>query len=123
MKTTQTPRHPRRSAKQWAKLVAEAATVQGSLDAFCAQNNISLTMLRRWQWRLTGTTPAAPAKLQPAAAFVPVRVVHPPQAKQADGEGRLEIVLAQGRVVRIMGEVDAQQLRRVLDVADGRLPC
>ena len=61
------------------------------------------------------------------SSFVPIRVVedsaggpdHPATADH-DGGGRIEIVLTDGRCVRITGPVDGQSLAAVLDVLERR---
>jgi transposase len=44
----------------------------------------------------------------------------PPASLGQDRPGVIEIDLGGGRCVRVVGDVDADALRRVLDVLDGR---
>jgi len=56
-------------------------------------------------------------KTPPAASFVPVQVIDTPGPVNAP---HLEIVLADGRCVRVTGPVNPQALTDVLDVLEGR---
>jgi transposase len=62
-----------------------------------------------------GTVPAnVPAPLESVPATLP------PASLGQDRPGVIEIDLGGGRCVRVMGAVDVDALRRVLDVLDGR---
>lgn len=76
-----------------------------------------------WKWHLSQAAGEEKAPARPKGAarpapltFVPARVVDPGRAPAADG--RLEIVLGNGRVVRLTGAVDDAALVQALRVAD-----
>jgi transposase len=60
----------------------------------------------------------APADVPAPLGSVPVTL--PPASRGQDRSGVIEIDLGGGRCVRVMGAVDVDALRRVLDVLDGR---
>jgi transposase len=62
------------------------------------------------------TTTSEPVGEGPKRAL-PARTSTEPQGRRA---GVIEIELGSGRCVRVVGEVDADALRRVLEVLDGR---
>jgi hypothetical protein len=52
-------------------------------------------------------------------AFVPVRVREEPLESAPAVQGSIEVILSNGRRVRIAGAVDGGTLARVLDAAEG----
>jgi len=78
--------------------------------------------LKWWRWRLSGDArrAAAAAKSEPTkAAFVEIGPATPvPEAPVAGGS--FEVVLRNGRVVRVPSGFSDGELARVLAVAEGR---
>jgi hypothetical protein len=96
-----------------------------SEEEFAAIEGVKPSSLKWWRWRLTAadakSKPSEPQ--QPAVAPPPaIRFVEVTKAKgqaTAGGACQYEVVLRNGRVVRILrGFVDSE-LERLLDVADG----
>ena len=83
------------------------------MRAFCARHD--LAPARFYHWRRVLERRAA----EPPAAFVPVQVVADAVPAQVSG---LEVVLADGRTVRVAPGFDAATLRQLLAVLEGR-PC
>jgi hypothetical protein len=83
------------------------------VQAFCARHD--LAPARFYHWRRVLERRAA----EEPAAFVPVQVVADAVPAQASA---LEVVLTDGRAVRIAPGFDAATLRRLLAVLEGR-PC
>lgn len=92
---------------------------------FGAREGFAGKQLSWWKWRLSQGAAAgtAPALALPEGAarsapltFVPARVVDRARAPAADG--RVEIVLGNGRVVRLTGAVDDAVLVQALRVAE-----
>jgi transposase len=97
-------------------VVAEAETASASSVA--RRHGISASLVFRWRRQLRDQTSASPAM-----GFVPLLLPQPAEAASAaiaPGGGVIEIVLAEGRRVRVDGSVDAQALKRVLAVLEGR---
>ncbi len=101
-----------RSRDEWARLVARWRASGESGARFAERHGLSASTLYDWGRRLEPEDDGA--EVEPS--FAEVRVVdHSPSAQS----GGLEIVTRSGRVVRVTGEVDADQLRTVLEVVEG----
>lgn len=92
------------------------------LRAFASQERLSLQRLAWWRWRLTrdGDFPSAAAA--PATALVPLAqpVSFVELASEPDPHAApIEVVLGNGRIVRVPAWFDDGALSRVLAVADG----
>lgn len=112
MKTTQ-PRRSRRSASEWALLVEEFKTSSLTLTAFCEQADVSLSQFYNWRRKLR----ADAARVD--GGFTPVRLRAASATSQSPVGGRIEVRLKNGRIVRVVGAVDAQVLREVMLMAEG----
>jgi hypothetical protein len=122
MKTQHQFPKPKRSATEWAALVAASAKTELSVDEFCDQHNITLISLRNWTARLKHAV-----KANSRNAFTPVRIASPEitstKPTPPAAPGRVEIVLNNGRVVRIYGTVVPTQVVAVLAIAEGSTAC
>jgi hypothetical protein len=98
--------------RQWRRWIGEWQASGLSVRAFCERR--SLTVASFYAWRRVLQQRAA-AK----AAFVPVRVV---ADTVPDRTSALEVILADGRAVRVAPGFDAVTLRQLLAVLEGR-PC
>ena len=105
-------------------IVSQASGVSVNVSAVARRHGIRPSLLFRWKKEL-GTLPEAPAA-SVAAALVPVTVSAPTITRSkdiaaADGEpmSRLvEIVLANGRCLRVWPGIDGAALERLLRVVD-----
>ena len=104
--------------EHWRGLLEAQRRSGLSLAAFCRRRGVRKGTLGFWKWKLAreaGAGGGAPA------AFVPIQIARPPHARElgllaaplAEG-GELEIVLADGRMVRVRGRVDPVWLATVL---------
>ncbi len=73
---------------------------------------MSVTSLYTWGRRLE----AEELEADPEPSFTEVRVVGPDSPTRTGG---LEVVTRSGRVVRVLGDVDIDQLRAVLEAVEG----
>jgi hypothetical protein len=80
--------------------------------AFCAQHDLAQASFYAWRRVLERRAAERPA-------FVPVQVVADPVPDRASA---LQVVLADGRTVRVAPGFDAATLRQLLAVLEGR-PC
>ena len=99
--------------RQWRRWIALWQHSRSSVAAFCARHGLSTA--RFYAWRRTLKRRDA----QPTP-FVPVQVV--PDAAPTPAS-HLEVILADGRVVRVGPGFDAATLRQLLDVLREERPC
>jgi transposase-like protein len=102
----QKERHWQRRIEQWR---ASGLSVQ----AFCAQHGLAQASFYNWRRVLQRRAAEKPA------VFVPVQVVADAVPAQASA---LEVVLTDGRTVRVAPGFDSATLRQLLAVLEGR-PC
>ena len=103
---------------EWDERVKRWAKSGISIEAFAAREGLDAKRLKWWRWKL-GTQVPPPAS---EPRFVPVRVVDS-GADSADGAAPLEVVLPNGRVVRVPAAFDAEALERVLAIASREGQC
>jgi hypothetical protein len=101
-----------RKEGQWRRWIGDWQASGLSARAFCERRG--LTVARLYAWRRVLERRDAEK-----AAFVPVQVVADTVPAQASA---LEVVLADGRTVRVAPGFDAATLRQLLAVLEGR-PC
>jgi transposase len=101
-----------RKERQWRRWIGEWQASGLSGRAFCQRRG--LTVASFYAWRRVLQRRAAEK-----AAFVPVQVVADAVPTQASA---LEVVLADGRTVRVAPGFDAATLRQLLAVLEG-WPC
>jgi transposase-like protein len=99
--------------RQWRRWIDQWRASGLSVQAFCARHD--LAPARFYHWRRVLERRAA----EQPAAFVAVQVVAGAVPAQASA---LEVVLTDGRAVRVAPGFDAATLRRLLAVLEGR-PC
>jgi transposase-like protein len=99
--------------RQWQRRIEQWRVSGLSVRAFCARHSVATASFYNWRRVLQRRATAE----QPA--FVPVQVVADTMPAQTSA---LEIVLADGRAVRVAPGFDAATLRQLLAVLEGR-PC
>ena len=107
--------HKRRWSAAEAQVVIRASRESGMpLSGFAEEHGLQRSRLWRWSSRL-GKRPSPPA------LFHPVRIVGPPPANY--GPAPIEVVLLDGRRVRLATGFAAADLARVLAVLEGAGSC
>lgn len=115
-------RRRRFSLEEKLRLVEEAFAPGVNASEVARRHGVHGSLLFRWRrqhrrGQLTGGRSTAPA-------LVPVRIAPEPSAcpgaPSAEPAGLIEIVVPGGPVVRVDRHVDAEALRRVLGVLEGR---
>ena len=101
-----------RKERQWRRRIDQWRVSGLSVRAFCAQHGLAQASFYAWRRVLKRRAAEQPA-------FVPVQVVADALPTQTTA---LEVVLADGRVVRVAPGFDAATLRQLLAVLEGR-PC
>ena len=98
--------------RQWRQWITEWRTSGLSVRAFCDRRGLATPSFYHWRRVLQ-------RRAAEKVAFVPVQVVAEAVPALATA---LEVVLTDGRVVRVAPGFDAATLRQLLDVLEGR-PC
>ena len=101
-----------RKERQWRRRIGEWQASGLSVRAFCERRGLTFASFYAWR---RGLQRRAAEK----AAFVPVQVVADAVPTQTSA---LEVILTDGRAVRVAPGFDAATLRQLLDVLEGR-PC
>lgn len=100
---------------EWAGRVARWQAGGLSAKAFAAREGIDAKLLGWWRWRLGC---GASSESERAPRFVEMQVIDAVPAPSR-APGPVEIVLGNGRVVRVAPGFDAATLERVLTIASG----
>src|SRR3954452_14300933 len=101
-----------RKERQWQRWIGEWQASGLSVRAFCQRRGLTIVSFYAWR-RVLQRRDAE------RAAFVPVQVVADAVPTQTSA---LEVVLTNGRTVRVAPGFDAATLRQLLAVLEGR-PC
>ena len=96
----------------WRRRLGRQAESKQSVRAWCRKHRVTETAFYWWRREL-----ARRDAEDSAASFVPVHVT---EASAGDGAASMEIVLTDGRRVRLTGPVDGQALAEVLHVLERR---
>lgn len=96
----------------WRRRLRAQAKSGHSVRAWCRRHRVTETAFYWWRRELARRNTE-----DSAASFVPVHVA---EASTGDGSPSMEIVLTNGRRVRLTGPVDGQSLAEVLDVLERR---
>ena len=107
------PRDPRKE-QQWRERIARWQRSGLTVRAFCQRQRLAVPAFYAWRRTLRqrdGLTPPAPAPV----TFLPLDVRH----DATDPPAPLELVLADGRCLRIPPGFDAAHLRDVLRALEG----
>src|SRR5262249_5676486 len=102
-----------RKERQWRRWISQWQASGLSVGGFCARRGLGTASLYTWRRVLERRARERPA-------FVPVQVVADTPPAQASP---LELVLADGRAVRIATGFDAPTLRRLLAMLEGEGSC
>src|SRR5262245_40499907 len=102
-----------RKEQQWRRWINQWRASGLSVRDFCARHDLAAARFYHWRRvleRRAGEEPALVRPVQVVADAVPTQT------------GALEVVLTDGRAVRVAPGFDAATLRQLLDVLEGR-PC
>jgi len=108
--------HARRDIQKeavWRRRLGQQAASGQTVRAWCRAYGVTEAAFYWWRREL-----ARRDAENKTASFVPVHVTEDPAG---DGDPQIEIVLPDGRCVRITGSVNRQTLADVMDVLERRL--
>ena len=97
----------------WRRRLDRHANSGQSVRGWCRRHRMKEATFHWWRRNLARRD----AEVQ-APSFVPVHVTDDPAR---EGDGQIEIVLSDGRHVRVTGTVDREMLTQVLDVLECRV--
>ena len=125
---TSVERRRRWSLAEKERLVAASLEPGVSVSEVARTAGLHVSQLFRWRKQLctrietssTATEPLAEPKLVPVTIVPPPMVADSPPPRRRRRSGMIEIEVSGGRRVRVGGDVDAEALRRVLDVLEQR---
>ncbi|MEE3627820.1 transposase [Nitrospirillum sp. BR 11752] len=118
------------SAEEKIRLVGEARGGRGAVAAVARRNGVCSSLIYRWRRQIKNgelslvASPFVPVHLveaSPSAGIVSPTVVSSlPPAPLAEGRSALvEVVLSNGRVLRVGEDIAPATLRRLVDALDG----
>lgn len=126
------PRRPGDKERFWRGLLRQWRGSGMSVRDFCAEQEVSEPSFYAWRRTLAERDQQAAGKARPAErrtgdndgtaqrpVFVPLRVV----ATAADHPGLIEVVLKDGRVLRVPANFDPATLRQLLTILEEDRPC
>jgi hypothetical protein len=105
----------------WEERIARWQQSKLSAEEYAPLEGVRPSSLKWWRWRLSGEARrAGPVKDGPAkAAFIEVGAPAPAPEAPAQTSLRFEVVLRNGRVVRVPAGFIDSELARVLAVTEG----
>jgi hypothetical protein len=120
--TTRRAYRVRRSRAEWTAEVRQWRKSGLGSAEYAKQRGLNRGTLLWWS-RQVGVANevrgAAPTTAVASVTFVPLRVREDASESVSAGQGSIEVILCNGRRVRIAGAVDGCTLARVLDAAEG----
>ena len=119
-------RGPRRSRSDWTAEIARWRESGLSATQYAQTHKLKVARLLWWSAKIkhgrNGTETRVDAGPGPVA-FLPLRTRQARVESSASEAACIEVVLANGRRVRMIGSVDIAQLGRVLTAAEGGATC
>ena len=120
---TRRGRRPSRSRGQWEEEVARWRRSGLKSAEYAAKNSLSQSALLWWSCQLRKGTASEGQTSRASKLFLPMRVAGPAEAKPAMPTPHVEVLLLNGRRVRVVGDVDLVRRGRLMDAAEGRGEC
>ncbi len=129
--TREVRRRPRRSRAQWLEAVNEWRASEQSVNAYARTHDLHAGTFAVWASRFRNGADSKPAremtKGTSVSTFLPVRVsgtTRPCEVcSEMSIEGGFEVVLTNGRRVRVAGNFRPQVLAQLIAVVEGSAAC
>lgn len=124
-KGSRSKKRQRRSRADWTEEIRRWRESGQSATDYCRERGIHAGTLAGWLSKVRETGGAGTgARVDARSVFVPVRVSPVPSAAPSSAEhGDIEVVLRNGRRVRVRGNFDNGSLARLLMVVEGGASC
>jgi hypothetical protein len=119
-------RGPRRARSEWTAEVERWRQSGLGAPEYAQQHGLKVARLLWWSAKLKHGRKGTEARVDAGpgpVAFLPLRMRQERVESSASETGCIEVVLANGRRVRVLGSVNIAQLGRVLTAAEGGDPC
>lgn len=120
--TTKRASRVRRTRAEWTAEVTQWRQSGLGSAEYAKQRDLKRGTLLWWSRQVGAASEERNVASRAAATpvtFVPVRVREEQMESASTGQGSIEVILCNGRRVRIAGAVDGGTLSRVLDAAEG----
>jgi hypothetical protein len=115
-------RSKRRTRAEWVEEVRQWRRSGKTASAYAAERGLHAGTLAAWASKVRDAIPVSRESRKKQPVFVPLHVAAPRRDNGSVG-GEVEIVLANGRRVRVSGAFESDQLARVLAVVEGAWSC
>jgi len=120
-------RHARRTRAEWTVDVVKWRQSGLSSEVYAAERGLNRSSLLAWSAKLgphIAEPELLPSEVKPVR-FVPLRVreQEPSETRLPSSAGSVEILLSNGRSVRVTGAVKAAELSQVIAVVEGTARC
>lgn len=117
-------KRPSRTQAEWIEEVRRWRKSGLTATEYGAKHDVHPGTLMVWGSKLREVVPLAGRRRQRGAGmFLPVRATSGERPPVSTAEAGVEVVLRNGRRVRVGGDFQAEVLARVLDVAEGGGRC
>lgn len=106
------------SPEEKRRIVEETLQPGASVSVVARRHDVNANLVFNWRKRYQRTLPAPtmlPVEIAPARVPAPRKSAAPARRASAVRKGRIEIQLAGGHRLQIVGAVDAAVLRQVID--------
>lgn len=111
----------RRSRAEWVEEVRRWRQSGRTAAVYASERGLHAGTLAAWASKLRDVATADGGAERTPSAFLPVRVTTPRPSQSAGAD--VEIVLNNGRRVRVGGDFQSEQLARLLAVVEGGSSC
>ena len=117
-------KRPRRSRAEWLEEVRRWRETGQSAAEYAAEHGLHSGTLGGWASKVRDVVAARPGGSRPRkSVFVPLRVAQTPPISSKAGPDEIEVVLLNGRRVRISGSFESEAVARLLAIVESGAAC
>lgn len=123
-KSSRSRKRPRRSRAEWLEEVRRWRESGQSAAEYAAEHGLHSGTLGGWASKVRDVVATRPGGGRPGkSVFVPLRVAQAPTVSAKTGPGEIEVVLLNGRRVRLSGSFEGEVVARLLAIVEGGAAC